>query len=95
MPTGSGAIKWTRLSCCSFAANAVRLQLHALAYNLGNFLRAAARPRTREWSPGYGGRRELSCLSRPPLDTIVGGCRWQSNLPDFLAFGEPARLIPV
>ena len=25
-----GAIKWTRLSCRSFAANAVRLQLHAL-----------------------------------------------------------------
>jgi hypothetical protein len=36
---GKGAIKWTRLSCRSFAANAVRLQLHALAYNLGNFLR--------------------------------------------------------
>jgi Transposase DDE domain group 1 len=27
------------LSCRSFSANAVRLQLHALAYNLGNFLR--------------------------------------------------------
>jgi hypothetical protein len=26
---GNGAIKWTRLSCRSFAANAVRLQLHA------------------------------------------------------------------
>ena len=33
---GKGAIKWTRLSCRTFAANAVRLQLHALAYNLGN-----------------------------------------------------------
>ena len=32
---GKGAIKWTRLSCRTFAANAVRLQLHALAYNLG------------------------------------------------------------
>jgi hypothetical protein len=32
------------LSCCSFAANAVRLQLHALAYNLGNFLRTLATP---------------------------------------------------
>jgi hypothetical protein len=32
---GKGAIKWTRLSCRSFAGNAVRLQLHALAYNLG------------------------------------------------------------
>jgi hypothetical protein len=28
----------------SFAANAVRLQLHALAYNLGNFLRTLATP---------------------------------------------------
>ena len=27
---GKGAIKWTRLSCRAFAANAVRLQLHAL-----------------------------------------------------------------
>ncbi len=29
-------IKWTRLSCRSLRNNAVRLQLHALAYNLGN-----------------------------------------------------------
>jgi Transposase DDE domain group 1 len=41
---GKGAIKWTRLLCRSFAANAVRLQLHALAYNLGNFLRTLATP---------------------------------------------------
>jgi hypothetical protein len=33
-----------RLSCRSFAANAVRLQVHALAYNLGKFLRALATP---------------------------------------------------
>ena len=39
-----GAIKWTRLSCRLFAANAVSLQLHALAYNLGNFLRTLAAP---------------------------------------------------
>jgi hypothetical protein len=39
-----GAIKWTRLSCRLFVANAVSLQLHALAYNLGNFLRALAAP---------------------------------------------------
>ena len=41
---GKNAAKWTRLSCCSFAANAVRLQLHALAYNLANFLRTMALP---------------------------------------------------
>jgi hypothetical protein len=41
------AIKWTRLSCRSFAANAVRLQLHVLAYNLGNFIRTLALPSQR------------------------------------------------
>jgi Transposase DDE domain group 1 len=45
------AIKWTRLSCCSFAANAVRLQLHALAYTLGNFMRTLALPEAvAQWS---------------------------------------------
>ena len=38
---GKNAIKWTRLSCRSLRNNAVRLQLHALAYNLGNFMRTA------------------------------------------------------
>jgi Transposase DDE domain group 1 len=48
---GKGAVKWTRLSCRSFNANAVRLQLHALAYNLGNFLRTLATPEPiAEWS---------------------------------------------
>src|SRR6266705_710614 len=48
---GKGAVKWTRLSCRSFAANAVRLQLHALAYNLGNFLRTLATPDPiKDWS---------------------------------------------
>jgi hypothetical protein len=48
---GKGAIKWTRLSCRSFAANVVRLQLHALAYNLGNFLRTLATPEPiKDWS---------------------------------------------
>jgi Transposase DDE domain group 1 len=46
-----GAIKWTRLSCRTFAANAVRLQLHTLAYNLGNFLRMLATPEPiKDWS---------------------------------------------
>ena len=36
---GKNAIKWTRLSCRKCRHNAVRLQLHALAYNLGNFMR--------------------------------------------------------
>jgi hypothetical protein len=48
---GKNAIKWTRLSYRTFAANAVRLQLHALAYNLGNLMRTLAMPKTVErWS---------------------------------------------
>jgi len=48
---GKGAIKWTRLSCRTLAANAVRLQWHALAYNLGNFMRPLAMPKAVEpWS---------------------------------------------
>jgi hypothetical protein len=48
---GQGRSRWTRLSCRSFAANAVRLQLHALAYNLGNFLRTLAMPEPiKHWS---------------------------------------------
>src|SRR5262249_26184774 len=35
---GKNAVKWTRLSCTSFRANAVRLHLHALAYNLATSL---------------------------------------------------------
>jgi hypothetical protein len=46
-----GAIKWTRLSCRTFVANAVRLQLHAHAYNLDNFLRTLATPEPiKDWS---------------------------------------------
>src|SRR5271154_2527096 len=48
---GKVAIKWTRLSCRTFAANAVRLQLHSLAYNLGNFLRTLATPEPiKDWA---------------------------------------------
>jgi hypothetical protein len=39
---GKGAVKWTRLSCRTFAANAVRL--HALASYLGNVMRTLAMP---------------------------------------------------
>lgn len=39
---GKNGINWTRLSCHRFRNNKVRLQLHALAYNLGNFPRTLA-----------------------------------------------------
>jgi hypothetical protein len=48
---GKNAIRWTRLSCRRFKDNQTRLQLYALAYNLGNFLRRMALPREVEhWS---------------------------------------------
>jgi hypothetical protein len=44
-------VKWTRLSCRNFKNNQARLQLFTLAYNLGNFLRRLALPRTvKHWS---------------------------------------------
>jgi Transposase DDE domain group 1 len=48
---GKAALRWTRLSCRAFRANAVRLQLFALAYNLANFLRTLALPdEVAQWS---------------------------------------------
>jgi hypothetical protein len=48
---GKHALNWTRLSCRRFKDNQVRLQLFALAYNLGNFLRQLALPReVKHWS---------------------------------------------
>jgi len=48
---GKYAVKWTRLSCRNFRDNQARLQLFALAYNLGNFLRRLALPRpVKHWS---------------------------------------------
>ena len=48
---GKNAIQWTKLSCRTFKDNQTRLQLFALAYNLANFLRRLALPKSiRQWS---------------------------------------------
>ena len=48
---GKHAVQWTKLSCRTFKDNQTRLQLFALAYNLGNFLRRLALPKpVRNWS---------------------------------------------
>ena len=48
---GKYALRWTRLSCRAFRHNTVRLQLHALAYNIANFLRTLALPKeVEQWS---------------------------------------------
>jgi hypothetical protein len=51
-PTAEAIVaEWKRLSCTSFRGDAVRLQLHALAYNLANFLRTLALPgEVAQWS---------------------------------------------
>ena len=78
MKEGTGAIKWKRPSCRTFAANAVRLRFHALAYNLGNFMRTLAMPKTAEpWS--LTSLREKLAQSRceghqpSPLRYLSGG----------------------
>ena len=48
---GKYAFRWTRLSCRKFRDNEVRLQLHALAYNLATFLRCIELPEAMaDWS---------------------------------------------
>ena len=48
---GKYAFRWTRLSCKRFRDNEVRLQLHALAYNLATFLRCIDLPEAMaDWS---------------------------------------------
>jgi hypothetical protein len=65
---GKNAITWTRLSCRRFAANAVRLQLHALARNLANLLRTLALPEA------VSRCRQGNCvhLSLDPAESPVG-----------------------
>jgi len=47
---GKNATRWTRLSCRSMTANAVRLQLYALAY-MANFFRTLVLPdEVERWS---------------------------------------------
>src|SRR6201993_665563 len=69
---GKGAIKWTRLSCRSFAANAVRLQLHARLFqqdiNVGFQIRVV-------WLAGVGKLFAL-CHARQPFR--LRGCGLRS-----------------
>lgn len=42
---GKNGVQWTKHSCRKFKDNKTRLQIFALAYNLGNFLRRLALPK--------------------------------------------------
>jgi hypothetical protein len=51
MKEGKNAVKWTELSYRRFKDSETRLQLFALAYNLGNFLRQLVLPKPiRSWA---------------------------------------------
>jgi hypothetical protein len=76
MQRGQGCDQVDRLSCRTFAANAFRLQLYALAYNLGNFMRTASHGR---WSANcqvfvghdkYPDRIKICRRSAIPLDML-------------------------
>jgi Transposase DDE domain group 1 len=72
-----GAIKWTRLSCRTFAANAVRLQLHALAYNLGNFLGTLATPELiKDWSLTSLKEKLIKIGARSSATAALSPSRW-------------------
>ena len=82
---GKNAIKWTRLSCHKFRHNAVRLQLHALAYNLGNFMRTLGHD--------LGGRTHRTCpLSDfEPRSTWLKGATWEIPVKTIGSTGDSAR----
>ena len=88
---GKYALKWTRLSCHDFVDNQVRLQLFALAYNLGNFLRRLALPKSvKKWSLRTLrenlikiGAKTPTTEKRPP----VGVDRKSAKIRDFRRIG--------
>jgi hypothetical protein len=61
---GKYAFRWTRLSCRRFRDNEVRLQLHALAYNLATFLRCIELPEAMaDWSLTSLQLKLIHCLA--------------------------------
>ena len=69
----------------SFAANAVRLQLHALAYNLGNFLRTLATPEPiKDWSLTTLKEKLIKIGAKVSATAVMSPSRWpRSPFPEF------------
>jgi hypothetical protein len=77
---GKGTINWTRLSWRSFAANAVRLQLHALAYNLGNFPRTPATPEPiKDWTLTTLKEKLIRSARRSSITHATSSSRWRKS----------------
>jgi hypothetical protein len=79
---GKYAFHWTRLSCRRFRDNEVRLQLHALAYNLATFLRCIELPQAMaDWSLTS---LQLKLIPRraPSPRHHLPACRGRGHRPD-------------
>jgi hypothetical protein len=70
---GKNMIKWTRLSCCSFAANAVRLQLHASAHGFTGSRLNASVPTAPRVHPGNVGMDHTLRIAAVELAFHPGG----------------------
>ena len=97
-------MKWTRLSCRSFKDNQARLQLFALAYNLGNFLRRLALPKpVKHWSLttlreklikiGAKVVRHAKCVTFQLAEVAVPRELFAAILDRIQRFGVPAPLV--
>lgn len=69
---GKYAFRWTRQSCRRFRYNEVRLQSHALAYNLATFLRCIELPRN--WQPASMIRARWSVSSTVSMRSSASAC---------------------
>ena len=100
------AINWTRLSCKDMAQNEVRLQLHALGYNLGVFLHgtdlaedvrrlvADQPPNTTDQKPARGSSATPATL-RASLPMIAGSAEICSTASLPLFKGYARQLVPT
>jgi hypothetical protein len=86
---GKNATKWTRLACRKLRDSEARLQLHALAYNLANFMRTLALPKEVEHWSAHDAAGEVSedrCGSGQPWPLghvpIGRGCHVTKLVPE-------------
>ena len=80
-------------SCRLFAANAVRLQLHALAYNLGNFLRTLATPEPiKDWSLTSLKEKLIKIGAKVVTMAAMSRSRWPRS-PSRNLFADILRMI--
>jgi hypothetical protein len=97
---GKQAINWTHLSCKGLAQNEVRLQLHALACNLGVFLQGADLPEEMaDWSLTSLQPRLIKSkhgLSVTPAPSPSSLPRWQLRaICSLVSLRHPLAALPI